>query len=307
MSLVWAQNSADITIPVNVVRARMDVRVALKDSAGSVRDLDASDFAIFENGRRAVMKGADLESCPLDLILMLDVSDSMNHVTEDLVRAANELAASFSAGDRVAVVEFGGKIVAQSPFTSDKLQISRSIQHARGDVGKAEGATAIYDSVVKALDLFEGPAPADRRRAVLVVTDDIDNQSHDGAQEVIRSVLEKDAVLNAVVIGSPLTTLTKAVYKIGPSRFILPPKSLKPIALETGGEFLAGHSAATLLKTALDQIRSRYLLTYVPSEPAAECVQVEAELSKAAKSLHPHAIVRGPRYRVGKAGAPCKW
>jgi VWFA-related protein len=294
---LFVQQASDVTIHQNVIRARLDVRVALKHNAETLSDLTADDFTVSENGRAAVVKGADHQSVPLDLILMLDVSDSMNHVADELTQAAGDFLSTLAPDDRLAVVEFGGSIVARTEFTSDRETLIGAVEHARADVGKAPGATAIFDSVAAALEMFEGPAPANRRRAVLVVTDDIDNQSRMGTREVTAAVLEKDAVLNAVVIGSPMTTLTKSVYKAGPSRFVLPLKSLKPVANETGGEFLPGRHSVELVKTALERIRTRYLITYDPGSESAVCPRILTELTKAARTRYPDAVIYAPRHR----------
>ncbi len=298
LPLMFAQQSADLTIRHKVVRARVDVRVALKHNAQTLSDLTADDFTISENGHAAVIKNADHQSVPLDLILMLDVSDSMNHVAEELTGAAEDLLSTLTPGDRIAVIEFGGSIVARTEFTADKETLVEAILRAKGDVGRAPGATAIFDSVVNAAGMFEGPAPANRRRAVLVVTDDIDNQSHAGTKEAISAVLEKDAVLNAVVIGSPMTTVTKGVYKVGPSRFILPLKSLKPVAAETGGEFLPGRHSVELVKTALERIRTRYLITYDPGAESDGCAKILTELTRGARARYPDAVIYAPRHRA---------
>ena len=307
-ALLFAQQRSDLTIHQSVIRARVDVRVALKHNAQTLADLTADDFTIVENGHRAVVKGADHESVPLDLILMLDVSDSMEHVADELAEAAGDLLSTFSPQDRIAVVEFGREIVARTDFTDDRDRLLRAIGRAKEDVGKPDGATAIYDSVTEAAEAFEGPAPPDRRRAVLVITDDIDNESRSGKSEVVSALLEKDAVLNAVVIGSPMTTLTKGVYRVGPSRFILPMKSLKPVAAETGGEFLPGRHSVELIKTALERIRARYLITYDPGyalEANAGCARISTDLTKEARTRYPDAVIYAPRYRSNGHSLTC--
>ncbi len=304
LSLIFQHS--DVTLHQDVVRARIDVRVALKHNAQTLSDLTADDFTILENGHNTTIKGADRESVPLDLILMLDVSDSMNHVAGELTGAASDLLAAFAPADRISVVEFGGSILAQSDFSSDRESIVGAIQRAKNDAGKAEGATAIYDSVFEAVKAFKGAESANRRRAVLVVTDDIDNQSRLTSRELIDTLLERGVVLNAVVIGSPLTTATKGLYKFGPARFVLPPKSLKPIASETGGEFLPGRHSVELVKTALERIRARYLITYDPGASSGACARIQTELSRTARTRYPDAVIYGPRYRNSGHSAACR-
>jgi uncharacterized protein with von Willebrand factor type A (vWA) domain len=208
--LVWAacatfaQQKPEIAFPVDVVRARIDVRVVRKHTAESLAGLSATDFTIRENGRETIVKSAGRDSIPLDLILMLDVSDSMNRVADELLQSANDLAAAFSPQDRVAVVEFAVSPIVRAGFTSDASQIKEAIRQARDDVGKLPGSTATYDAITEAVNLFKGPPGTGRRRAVLVGTDDIDIQSHNTTRDVVTALLEKDAVLNAVVLKNPL-------------------------------------------------------------------------------------------------------
>src|SRR5262245_35921037 len=123
----FAQQVPEVSFPVNITRARVDVRVGHRHAADSVEGLRASDFTISENGREMEVKSVDRESVPLDLILMLDVSDSMNRVADELMNAASELTASFKPEDRVAVVEYAGAPVVRTGFTSDAAKITEAL------------------------------------------------------------------------------------------------------------------------------------------------------------------------------------
>jgi VWFA-related protein len=306
VALALSAQQGDVTIPVDVTRARVDVRVAHRHSDEAFTGLTAADFSILENGRTTSIRSVDRETTPLDLILMIDASDSMKSVAEDLAQASKDLLATFGPEDRVAITEFAGAPNVLQGLTRDREKAAEAIARASANVGILPGATATFDAVVAAMDLYEGQTPLGRRRAVLVVTDDIDNSSHAGLHDVIAKLLEKDVVMNTVVIGSASTTATKGIYKASPVRFIMPMKSLKPVTEETGGEFLSGHRAVPMVKNVLEDIRSRYLITYVPGAGEG-CARISTELSRDAKSRYPDAVVHGPRHRMGGEPAVCKW
>src|SRR5436190_1001606 len=93
------------TFSSKVEAVRVDVLVT--DKGRPVRGLSASDFEVFDNGVRQHVDLASFEQIPLNVVLALDMSTSVNGARLDnLRRAARALLDGLSRDDQAAVVTF---------------------------------------------------------------------------------------------------------------------------------------------------------------------------------------------------------
>lgn len=160
---------------------------------------------------------ASLEVLPTTIVLVLDRSRSM--LNEDRLDALKAAVRSFlevmPPGSRVAVVAFSSEVRVLVPF-------GRTAEDVRDAVDgiQAQGSTRFYDAVERALDLIE---ERDGRRAVLALTDGMDNAS-DRATPL-------SLVRKARNLGVPVHTLG-----VGSEEEIAT-EMLRDLAAETRGEW----------------------------------------------------------------------
>jgi VWFA-related protein len=224
------------------------VPVQVTDGRGRfVRDLDVREFRVLENGQPQTITGLVSEDTPASVLLALDISASMRPALNDLKTAADSFLHALRATDVAAVAAFNeGLFVIARPGTD------RFVQRAAVDRLDVSGSTALYDSVVRAVDLVKTlPSPR-----VLVFFTDGDDTASRSTSEAARMALQlNDVVLYLVIQGdSP---------KRGTSRDLL-----TGVAQETGGGAWFSHHISQLREqfiSIVEDLTHRYVLTYKPT------------------------------------------
>ncbi|HTJ60259.1 MAG TPA: VWA domain-containing protein [Candidatus Saccharimonadales bacterium] len=187
---------ADDTVRLNVTQIdpsdfpNVRIVASAADAQGKpVKGLQATDLIVSESSR-AQRIGVDLANtvAPIALVLVLDTSGSMaGKPFADAKAAMNSLAQSLGPKDQGAIVTFNTAVSIPQPLTSDKAALAAAIDRAT-----AGGDTAIFDALSAAADLI-APVPASSRRAIVLLTDGIDNSS----KATLASATAKMAALKA--------------------------------------------------------------------------------------------------------------
>ena len=287
--IALAQEPATFRAGVSLVRVDAEVTSA---EGRLLTGFTKDDFRVLDEGKeRPVLHFSSGEE-PLDLILLFDVSYSMKSVVEAVSAAAREGFRELRAGDRVAVMTFNTSSSLVAPFTEDLGAVERTI---REDVvgGRFGGGTHIQAAVDDAARLFLAEKRSERRRAVLIVTDNIGTRTRREAT-VVRDFWEADAILSGLVVHNPKwEAMQKASIVLNPSNLALQ-AGMKGIAQKTGGDFIHSGDPGMAFPDAMHRIRTRYSLYYgLPPEGKANSTRtVHVELSAKAARQHPKARVR---------------
>lgn len=162
-----------------------------------IPDLESADFVVHgAAGPVSIDQFSRSDHLPLAIGLLLDTSDSMNHVIESVGLAAEQFFDQALGPEDVAfVVDFDTRPKLALPPTSDTTELMRSIRglQARGD-------TALYDSIAFALQQFE---PEARRKALIVITDGLDSARGLLPGSCIEQARQYGVPVYLIVIGSP--------------------------------------------------------------------------------------------------------
>ena len=125
---------------------------------GFVSDLDAQDFAVYENGvpqRMRIFKGEDV---PVTVGLVVDHSTTMLPKLAEVTAAARTFVESSNREDEMFVVNFNEKVSLGLPgkirFTDSTIELEHAI--TRVDTG---GQTALYDAIRQGVRGVEGRQP----------------------------------------------------------------------------------------------------------------------------------------------------
>lgn len=161
-----------------------------------VPDLTQDAFELSEEGVPQKIERFEAEtSRPLDLALMVDSSMStfkdMKFETE---AAAHFIRQVVRPGDTLSVFEFDERVTQLSEFSADvpKLQDAvRRITPGRG--------TSIYDAIVLSSNSLRR-RPAERRRAIVIVTDAGETTSLSKFEDARRAAIASEALLYSIVI-----------------------------------------------------------------------------------------------------------
>ena len=170
---------------------RVSVYITVADSRGIPIDgLTQSAFSLSEDGQPVpddviAVSPSERPDRPVSVVLALDISNSLGETGVEAVRnAAIGLLESLppEAGDRIALITFGNanevSITVNQGFTDD-LAALRDIV-AGLEIGPADAYTAFWGAAYEALALLENDprAAAERRRAVVILTDGVDNSAN---------------------------------------------------------------------------------------------------------------------------------
>jgi len=287
MVLGQAQEFPAFQTGVSLVHVDAEVR----DETGSLAGLHKEDFFVTDNRvpQHILYFSQDVE--PLDLILLFDISGSMRPKIEKVAASSRSALAELRAGDRVAVMTFHGSSTLVAPFTEDLNAVARTINDDVVD-GRFGGGTHLLAGVDDAAEYFLREPRSQRRRAVLILTDNFGQRSR-RASTVIHHLWEADAVLSGLIIRSPGETAVRTAMMVSSPLTILIQEGMSGVAEKTGGDTIKADDAGDALRNSMRRIRLRYSLYYaMPPGNPGEQRQIKVELSPDALSRHPAAQVR---------------
>src|SRR5882724_1786632 len=138
---VQAQVQGPGTIRKEVNLVVLDATVKNKD--GQIMDnLKKEDFAVREDGVAKTIELFSRDELPLNVALVLDLSDSIGPFLGPLRDAATIALAALKPDDQVALFTFSTEAELRIPFTKDKKQLAGQI-----NAFKVGGATNINDGI----------------------------------------------------------------------------------------------------------------------------------------------------------------
>jgi VWFA-related protein len=284
--------TGDVVFRAEVRQVRVDAEVY--DSAGVIMGLQRTDFRVFDNGQERDVAGSNQDELPLDVLLLFDVSGSMRPAIQRVADSASEAFAQLKKGDRVAVMSFHSECRLLLSFTSNLDRVGDTIdQRVLG--GHFGGGTLIQNAVADATEVFQRDSDRDRRRAIVVITDN-EGQRTRREQSLLTELWEADVTLCGLLVGSSIFRRTRGRQRVpvpGPFPLDLALRvGVDELAEKTGGELVPGenpHAFAGLMK----RLRQRYAIYYsMPAGTPGEQRQVRVELGDAARARHPQARVR---------------
>ena len=185
------------TFRTGVADVRVDAQVVEGDHV--VTGLTQKDFTVMDEGQQQEIVYFGRDSEPVSLVLLLDISGSMQRWIQKISGVAREALNSLRPGDRVAILVFGKRMEVHQDFSDNLAESARQIAHAVEDHDVGAG-TAINLSVAGAADYIRKHARPEGRRAILILTDNL-SIGPVPDEAAIRSLYAADAVLNAIVVG----------------------------------------------------------------------------------------------------------
>ena len=223
--------------------------------------LSRDDFEVYEDGVRQDVQFFAASEVPLDLILLIDGSSSMNEKVSFVHKAASGFIDTMRPEDRAAVVSFADGVRVLQPLTSDRATVRAAI-----DQTGAKGATALHNAIYVALKEFGRPAAASgdvRRQAIAVLSDGEDTSSLLSFDDVLD--MAKRSGVSIYTIGLKETLGGRPT---GQRRYFSQADyAMKQLALETGARPFFPESVADLndvYAAIATELASQYSIGYVP-------------------------------------------
>jgi len=219
---------------------RVDVLVT--DNGRLVQGLEPGDFEILDNGVPQKVELASFEEIPLNVVLALDMSASLDTgQVEHLRTAGKTLLDGLKKTDQAALVTFSHIVSQGSPLTSSFDRIRAAL-----DQTATWGQTSLVDASFTGMMIGE----SDVGRSLLIVfTDGIDTRSWLTAEAVLETAKRCDVVVYGIEVGRQRSSFPR------------------DLSAATGGRLIEVESTKDLNATfrgILEEFRQRYLISYSP-------------------------------------------
>jgi Ca-activated chloride channel family protein len=190
----------DQSLRVAVDLVLLDVGVTDKEGR-SVRDLGRDNFKVYEDKVEQTISYFSTEESPVTWGVVVDRSGSMRDM-EEVYDAALHMINEGVKEDEMFVMTFSRQIDTLSDHTADRRILRDALFGLH-----AQGATALWDAVDSAIDYLK--RGKHRKKALLVITDGVDNKSRLGFRHVLDRIRESDLIVYTVGINTPTGTFAK--------------------------------------------------------------------------------------------------
>lgn len=249
-ALVVLATSGDSRAAAQTFSSRLEavrVDVLVTDDGQPLAGLTAEDFEIFDNGVRQQVALASFEKIPLNVVLVLDVSASLQGLRlGHLQSAGRAVLDGLKNGDRAALVTFSHVVVPSVSLTTEVAQVREALDRIQG-----EGMTSLIDAAHAGMLVGESDAG---RSLMIVFSDGVDTSSWLSADSVLESARRGDVIVYGVEVGNRRASFTRDLSEA------------------TGGRSFAVESTkdvAAAFSRILEEFRMRYLLSYSPEGVAS--------------------------------------
>ena len=268
--------------------------------AGNLRK---EDFHIYENGvEQNLAYFASVEK-PFTVALMLDVSGSTKYQLDQIRDAANTFVSRLRSNDRMMAVTFDGKI----NLLTEAADV-RTIRQSKLHIPAVTDGTVLYDAVAFTLKRM---AQVPGRKAIVLMTDGVDQNSVATLQSTIAEIAEEDVLIYTVRYNTlPQLPQRLSFIKNEKARrkveqrllkgYAVSEPYLRTLAEKTGGRFYKAddlREVGPAFEAITAELGLQYSLGYYPKENSA----AGTERSIKVRVRYPNLVVHA---RESYAGVP---
>jgi Ca-activated chloride channel family protein len=278
---------------------QVKVYVSVTDARGEPLGVDPERIVLQENGNAVPIDDVRAmgEAEPLSTLLVIDVSGSMNEIGK--LQAAKEAARSYVGqmreADQAGVIAFNTKVRVVQPLTHDRQALAGAI-----DSLQASDDTALYDGVaagIEALDEAEG------RRAILVLSDGMDNSSQITPEQALAGIGPAGLSISTIGLGDPARA---------PGEWAgLDVETLRQLAEQAGGSYSAVSDAEALRALYLRlgrELQSEFVVSYTSPSKLRDGVDRSLSVSLAeVNAPSPAQAEYNPGGLVPEVPQPAPW
>jgi VWFA-related protein len=251
----------------------VNIFFTVKDKKGTlIPNLKKEDFQIFEDGKPQTIKYFSSETnLPLTLGMLVDTSGSMAAV----LPVEKEIGGIFirqimREKDLAFLINFDVNVELANDMTSSSREIARALNEVKINTGGSAGGgipgigqgpipisrprgTALYDAVY--LAAHDKLASEVGRKAMIILTDGMDNGSKVNLKDAIEAAQRADTICYVLLVSDPA--------------YGRDDRDMGKLAEETGGRLIDVGSKPEKMKQAFDRVseelRSQYSIGYTPT------------------------------------------
>ena len=163
-------SEAEDVVRVETSLVSLNVSVYNQKLRTHVTDLEQKDFKVFEDGHEEPITFFSSTQMPFDLVLLIDLSGSTQSKRDLIRKSTRHFIEAARTSDRLAIVTFSDTTNVVAPLTQDRAVLLDSVNKIDGT-----GGTRAWDALKFTLDKVLGTKTAERRRAIVFMTDGADN------------------------------------------------------------------------------------------------------------------------------------
>ena len=248
---VFSADSKIVLVPTTVLDRR----------GATVTGLHAEAFTVMQDNLPQHIASFGEQDLAASIGVVFDTSGSMSGVLPEAKTVLRTFFAASNPEDEAFLYTVSSKPNRDSAFTQDFNSLVDHMIFAG-----AGGSTALVDAIYGAL--VESRKAQNPRKAILVISDGMDNHSRYSAHELIAAALEADLQIYSITVYNP--PLTKKPIELREERAGM--EFLEEITSRTGGVQLVVRNAHEIDQAAGDvarAIRDQYLIGYVPEHAEA--------------------------------------
>jgi VWFA-related protein len=255
---------------VRVDTSLVSLNVSVLDSKlkSFVGALEQKNFKVFEDGHEEAISYFAATDVPFDLVLLIDLSGSTSDKRDLIRKSTQRFIEAARPSDRLAIVTFADTTEVISPLTADRARLIESAQRIQGG-----GGTRLWDALKFTLDEVVGPKTFGRRRAIVIMTDGVDNALGEGASgsnisfaNLLEAVRQRDELIIPIYLDTEsdrgiLPGFGKRMYENAR-------KTLALLAEESGGLYYQARKIADLdgvYDQVINDLGKVYSLGYKPT------------------------------------------
>jgi Ca-activated chloride channel family protein len=216
-----------------------------------VTNLRANQFKVFVDGAEQPIESFEPETTAFAAVILMDTSGSM----EGSVALARSAAINFLDGlrpdDVTAIYNFDSKVSLVQDFSNNR-DIHEKIFNL-----KANGMTVLNDAIYKAA--LELSKRAEKRRAIIVLSDGADTMSGRSSDKALKAALEANATIYTIDMSRVDSNIKGRMQNQG---------ALKNFAEKSGGKLITtpgGLELREAFKNIVAELGDQYTISFQPT------------------------------------------
>ena len=269
------QNPATFSVSVNLIK----VPISVFDVNGAmVHDLRRADFVIYEDRVEQQIRSFGVDRNPVSVVLLLDTSATVEKELKKIKEAAEAFAMALSKEDRISVIAFADEAECVLDWTDNDKLVRKAVQKLQPG-----WRTALYDAMFMAAD--EQLRGIEGRKAIILLTDMLNNQSsvgfHDAALSIVQSQASLYVVSKTIMVREAAKKQRRVIWLSGIYRRMFGDENyideffrkreaeMKDLAEKTGGRCFFPTDYDQIpgaYKEVAEELKSKYYLTYVSNQ-----------------------------------------
>lgn len=187
------------TVRVDTDLVDLNVTVFSHDPKRIVGALEQKDFTVLEDGVDQEISLFTSAEAPFDLVLLIDLSASTKDKLNLIRKSATSFVEAARPSDRIAILTFTDRLEVVSQLTFEREDLKTRIKKMQ----KPFGGTNFWDALRFVVETMLNPDLTERRSAVVMMTDGVDNAlpdvpgegSQTGFDDLLRMVGSSDSIL----------------------------------------------------------------------------------------------------------------